>query len=100
MWYECPKCGRELTSEQAYEARCKHCGDVVVRLRGKNPEGPVDLNKGTALELIRIAGLGKNAANYVVAYRKAHKFTSVDQLLKVRGMGKKTYEKIKEKVIV
>ena len=99
-WYECPKCGRELTSEQAYEARCKRCGDVVVRVRGKNPDGPVNLNTGTALELQRIAGFGAKAAAGVVLYRERRKFTDVSELLKVRAIGKTTYEKVKDNVCV
>jgi competence protein ComEA len=99
-WYECPKCGRELTSEQACEGRCKRCGDVCVRIRGKNPTGPLDLNKATALELQRIVGLGEKSARYVVLYRGNHKFTEVSQLLKIRGIGKKMFEKIKENVTV
>ena len=99
-WYECPKCGRELTEEQAYYARCKRCGDVVVRVRGKNPDGPVNLNTGTALEFQRIAGFGRKAAECIVLYRNSKKFTDVSDLLKVRAVGKKTYEKVKDKVCV
>lgn len=100
-WYECPKCGRELTEEQAYYGRCKHCGDVVVRVRGWNMEGPVDLNKATALELQRIAGFGKGAAENVVRVQKSgRKFVAVEELLKIRGVGKKTYEKVKDRVFV
>lgn len=99
-WYECPKCGRELTSEQAREGRCKHCGDVCVRVRGKNPDGPVNLNTATILELQRIAGFGEKTARCIARVRNDRKFADVSQLLKVRGVGKKTFEKIKEKVFV
>ena len=99
-WYECPKCGRELTSEQAYACFCKRCGDVVVKLCGKNPDGPVNLNTATVLELQRIAGFGRKAAECVVLYRKTRKFTEVSDLLKVRAIGKVTYEKLKDRVFV
>lgn len=99
-WYECPKCGRELTSDQAYFGRCKYCGDVVVRLRGLN-EGPLDLNKATMLELHRIVGFGSTTALRIVQYREHHKrFESVEDVRKVRGVGKQTYEKVKDKVYV
>jgi competence ComEA-like helix-hairpin-helix protein len=93
-WYECPKCGRELPDEWAFGGRCKKCGPVVVKLCGKTQSGLLDLNRATALELQRIAGFGKKTADYVLCYRKNRKFTSVDDLRKVRGIGKKTYEKV------
>lgn len=99
-WYECPKCGRELTEEQACDGKCRQCGDVVVRLRGKTPDEPVDLNKATKLELIRIAGFGEKTARYVMAYRSAKKFLSVEELLKVRAVGEKTYEKVRGRLYV
>ena len=98
MWYECPECGRELTEDQACEGKCRRCGDVVVRLRGKTSE--LDLNKATKLELIRIAGFGEKAAQYVLAYRRSRKFTSVEELLNVRAVGKKTYEKVRGRLYV
>lgn len=97
-WYECPKCGRELTEEQACNGKCRQCGDVVVRLRGKTSE--LDLNKATKLELIRIAGFGARTAQYVQAYRSSRKFTSVEELLKVRSVGEKTYEKVRDRLYV
>lgn len=99
-WYECPKCGRELTSDQAYAGFCKHCGDVVVKLCGKNPDGPLNLNKATVLELQRIVGFGRKAAECIVATRNSKKFTDVADILKVRAIGKKTYEKVKDRLCV
>lgn len=98
-WYECPKCGRELNEDQAVNARCKRCGDVVVRVRGK--VCPVNLNTATKLELIRIAGFGEKAASNVVAARtRGRKFNAVSDLLKIGGIGKLTLEKVREKVTV
>lgn len=99
-WYECPNCGRELTEEQAYEGCCKRCGPVAVRLCGKHPDLPVNLNTATALELQRIAGFGKKTAECVVLRRESKKFEDVSELRKVRGVGKTTYEKVKDKVCV
>jgi competence ComEA-like helix-hairpin-helix protein len=93
-WYECPKCGRELTENQAFAGRCKKCGDIVVKVCGKTPEKPLDLNRATALELQRIAGFGARTAAYIVNYRRGRKFTSVSDLRNVRGVGDKTYEKV------
>lgn len=99
-WYECPKCGRELDENQAYHGECKYCGPVVVHVGRGTPGEPIDLNRATALELERIAGFGKAAARYIVAKRRDRKFTSVEELLKVRGIGKVKYEALKGRVFV
>lgn len=99
-WYECPKCGRELSNEWAVQGKCRKCGDVVVKVCGKTPDKPLDLNRATALELQRIAGFGKKTAGYVLSYRSSREFTSVDELRSVRGIGGKTYEKLADKVYV
>jgi competence protein ComEA len=97
-WYECSKCGRELDENEVYESRCKKCGIVIVKVCGKTSKP--NLNTATALELIRISGFGKQTAACVVAHRNRRKFTSVDELAEVRGVGKKTLEKVKDKVCV
>lgn len=99
-WYECPKCGRELTEDRAFSGKCRKCGDVVVKVCGKTPDKPLDLNQATALELQRIAGFGARTASYVVQYRRAHKFTSVADLRDVRGVGELTYEKVRDRLFV
>ena len=99
-WYECPKCWRELTVQQACDAYCKHCGDVVPRVRGRNPDAPVNLNTATKLELQRLAGFGETAALSIVRSRENKKFTSIEQVLKCRAVGKKTFEKVRDRICV
>jgi len=49
----------------------------------------VDINSASAKELITLKGIGSKRAEAIIAYRKAHCFTSVDELIKVKGIGKK-----------
>ena len=50
--------------------------------------GPLDLNTASETDLDALPGVGPATAKSIVAYREQHgAFTSVDQLLEVRGIG-------------
>ena len=50
--------------------------------------GPIDLNTADEAALDALPGVGPATAKAIVAYRESHgPFTSVDQLLEVRGIG-------------
>ena len=54
----------------------------------------VDVNHATSKELQSIKGIGPKKAKRIIHYRKKHCFENVDELVKIRGIGKKTIEKI------
>ncbi len=60
----------------------------------------VDVNHATSKELQSIKGIGPKKAKRIIHYRKKHCFESVDELVKIQGIGKKTIEKIKPEVIL
>jgi len=52
-------------------------------------EGQLNINTATEVELQMLPGVGKKKAEAIVAYRKSHgNFKSVDELDKVKGIGK------------
>jgi competence protein ComEA len=55
--------------------------------------GVVDINNASAKELTLLNGVGKVKAEAIVIYRKGHCFKKVDDIVKVKGIGKKTLEK-------
>jgi competence protein ComEA len=69
-----------------------------------NPQGqaagPLDLNTATAEQLDTLPGVGEVTAGRIVAYRTAHPFTSVDELLEVPGIGQRRFEQLKDLVTV
>lgn len=65
------------------------------------PGAPVDLNTATAQELDALPGVGPVTAAAIVAWRQANgKFTSVDQLADVEGIGPARLEKLRALVRV
>lgn len=64
-------------------------------------DGFIDLNEATSEQLQTINGIGPAIAGRILDYRtRIGRFTSVDQLLDVSGIGTKTLQKIREKVKV
>jgi competence protein ComEA len=60
------------------------------------PTEKINLNQADVQSLIQIKGIGKKKAMLIIQYRQKHGiFRSVDDLIKVRGIGTKRLEKIK-----
>lgn len=61
----------------------------------------VNINTAGTDELITLNGIGKVKAEAIVAYRTANgPFKTVDDLAKVKGLGGKNLEKIKNDITV
>jgi competence protein ComEA len=64
------------------------------------PTAPLDLNTATVEQLDTLPGVGEVTAGRIVAYRTAHPFTAVDELLEVPGIGQRRFEQLKDLVTV
>lgn len=61
----------------------------------------VDLNKATADQFQRLPGIGPSLSRRIVINRKEHgAFSNVDDLSRVKGIGPKTVEKIRDLIRV
>jgi competence protein ComEA len=68
---------------------------------GPVPGARVDLNTATAEQLDTLPGVGPATASAIIAHREQHgPFTSVDQLLDVRGIGEAKLEQLRDLVSV
>lgn len=65
-------------------------------------EGPrIDINHADAYELAKLKGIGKTLAGRIIDYRIAHgPFSSPEEIMKVKGLGKALFEKIKGNITV
>jgi len=61
---------------------------------------PLDLNKAPLHDLLELPGIGEKLAERIVKYRKDHgRFQSIDDLRKVKGIGKKRMERLRPLVM-
>ena len=65
------------------------------------PSKSVDINSAGSEELQAVPGIGKSLADRIVQFREKNgAFKSVDDLLKVQGIGEKSLEKLRPFVTV
>lgn len=57
--------------------------------------GVVNLNEATPDELDRLPGVGKKAVDRILAHRQKRPFKRVEELVRVKGFGKKKFQKLK-----
>ena len=56
--------------------------------------GKVHLNTATAAELTALPGVGDITAQRILEYRAAHGFASIEDVMKVKGIGKAKFSKM------
>ena len=66
---------------------------IVIALGLSMLFGAVDINTGSKEELSALNGVGAKKADAIIAYRKSNCFKSVNELINVKGIGKKTVKK-------
>lgn len=74
---------------------------VPVKNDGDEQKIIVNINTANAAELTKLPGIGESKAKNIVEYRRANgEFQSIRDIMKVSGIGKSTFEKIKPFITV
>jgi competence protein ComEA len=65
------------------------------RAGGKAVEGAVNLNTAPPEILALLPGIGPAKAESILAYRKRHPFRTVDELVRIKGIGRKMVRRLR-----
>ena len=79
------------------------CGLVlgpIGRAVASDAGGRIDINSASAAELAKLPGIGPSKAQAIVEFREKEPFVRAEDLRKVKGIGDKLYESIKDQVTV
>jgi len=64
-------------------------------------QGKVDINKASESELMTVSGIGKTLATRIVEFRQQNgPFRRLEDLMKVQGIGEKSFEKLRPHLTV
>lgn len=61
-------------------------------------EGKININTASKQELMTLKYVGEATAEKIIEYRKVHPFEVPEDIMKVKGVGQKTFEANKERI--
>jgi competence ComEA-like helix-hairpin-helix protein len=64
-------------------------------VRTRRLEGVVNINTATAEELQLLPGIGPAKVRNVMAYRRTHPFRTVEELVRIKGIGRKMVRRLR-----
>jgi len=64
-------------------------------------QAPIDINTAKVADLVKLPGIGEALAKRIVEFRQQHgPFKRVEDLMKVKGIGEKSFEKLRPSIVV
>ncbi len=78
--------------------------DVVGIISPENPvtesSNKTNINTATKDELMKLNGIGPKTADKIIEHREIQKFTAIEDIMNINGIGEKMFEGIKDQIIV
>lgn len=85
------------TAEDSLKLKGKKKNKKEENLKPKS----ININTATKEVLITLPGVGESTAEKIIKYREQHKgFKKIEHIMKVKGIGKKKFENMKEYIYV
>ena len=104
------KGAKKTQNEIQTRVQAKPSETIVIKQQNKNQnqktsavtiDNRVNINSASAKELERLNGVGPSIAAKIVEYRNSHgNFSSPEDLLNVRGIGKVKLEKMRKQILI
>lgn len=73
----------------------QHAPTVAASDDAAGPEGVVNIQTASAEELQRLPGIGPSKAAAIIAFRERTAFRRVEDILRVRGIGRATFRRLR-----
>ncbi len=67
---------------------------------GSSDSGLININSASMADLISLPGVGETYAQRIVDYRNEKTFGSIEEIKNIKGIGDKTFEKMKDLITV
>lgn len=64
------------------------------------PKEKLDINTAPKEELMKLPGIGPKTADDIIAYRKDKPFGKASDIMEIKGIGEKKFEKLKSLIVV
>lgn len=90
-----PRIGEEIDENKEELQTVENAGN-----EGESSSGKVNINTASKEEIMTLPGIGEVLATRIVEYRENNKFTTIEDIKNVSGIGSKKFEGIKDLIIV
>ncbi len=89
------------TAQKSYKKGTRSSNNVSKRSGKSEVAGKVNLNSASQEEIESLPGVGAKTAEKIISYRKQNgSFARIEDILLVKGIGPKKYEKMKDRLTV